>query len=83
MLSSCKGTTRHYWLTQSSALHAPKGVWIYALVRWSRAGFPSRMTLAQKGGRPITEDTTSGAAPTSPPELRPRSGFAVNATKGA
>ena len=33
------------------------------------AGFPRRATLlAPKGERPYTEVTTSGAAPTSPPE---------------
>ena len=33
------------------------------------AGFPRRVTLsAPKGERPYTEDTTSGPAPTSPPE---------------
>ena len=33
------------------------------------AGFPLRATLAApKGGWPYTEETSSGAAPTSPPE---------------
>ena len=50
--------------------HLQRGrVWKYENVQWSHAGFPRRATLsAQKGERQYTEETTSGAAPTSLPE---------------
>ncbi len=38
-------------------------------MRWSHAGFTHQATLSEPGGgRPNTKDTTSGAAPTRPPE---------------
>ncbi len=48
-------------------------VWKYKHVQWSFVGFPRQVTLSVPNGeRPNTEDTTSGAAPTSQPDCAVR-----------
>ena len=70
-LSSCMCTTRHYGCTQAQVLHVPKGFVCEntSVCYGPHAGFPCRATIsAPKGERSYTEEATSGAAPTSPPE---------------